>query len=148
MNHKFLKWIGLSIASLLIPLCASCGYNKDDGKLKIVTTVFPEYNWVMNIVGDKKDDINIKLLLDNGVDLHSYQPSFKDIASISSCDLFIYVGGKSDEWAEDVLKDAKNKDMLVINLMDVLGDKKKEEELIEGMQGEEEGEEEEEEEPE
>ena len=143
MNHKFLKWIGVSIASLLISLCASCGSSNDDGKMSIVTTIFPEYDWVMNVVGDKKEDINVKLLLDNGVDLHSYQPSFKDITSISKCDLFIYVGGESDEWVEGVLKDAKNKDMLTINLMDVLGDKKKEEELIEGMECEEEEEEEE-----
>ena len=144
MNHKFLKWIGVSIASLLVSLCASCGTSSDDGKIDIIATIFPEYDWVMNVVGDKKEDINVKLLLDNGVDLHSYQPSFKDITSISKCDLFIYVGGESDEWVEDVLKDAKNKDMLTINLMDVLGDKKKEEELIEGMEGEEEEEEEEE----
>ena len=143
MNHKFLKWIGVSIASLLVSLCASCGTSSDDGKIDIIATIFPEYDWVMNVVGDKKEDINVKLLLDNGVDLHSYQPSFKDITSISKCDLFIYVGGESDEWVEDVLKDAKNKDMLTINLMDVLGDKKKEEELIEGMEGEEEEEEEE-----
>ena len=143
MNHKFLKWIGVSIASLLVSLCASCGASSDDGKIDIIATIFPEYDWVMNVVGDKKEDINVKLLLDNGVDLHSYQPSFKDITSISNCDLFIYVGGESDEWVEDVLKDAKNKDMLTINLMDVLGDKKKEEELIEGMEGEEEEEEEE-----
>ena len=141
MNHKFLKWIGVSIASLLVSLCASCGTSSDDGKIDIIATIFPEYDWVMNVVGDKKEDINVKLLLDNGVDLHSYQPSFKDITSISKCDLFIYVGGESDEWVEDVLKDAKNKDMLTINLMDVLGDKKKEEELIEGMEGEEEEEE-------
>ena len=143
MNHKFLKWIGVSIASLLVSLCASCGTSSDDGKIDIIATIFPEYDWVMNVVGDKKEDINVKLLLDNGVDLHSYQPSFKDITSISKCDLFIYVGGESDEWVEDVLKDAKNKDMLTINLMDVLGDKKKEEELIEGMEGEKEEEEEE-----
>ena len=144
MNHKFLKWIGVSITSILVSLCASCGTSSDDGKIDIIATIFPEYDWVMNVVGDKKEDINVKLLLDNGVDLHSYQPSFKDITSISKCDLFIYVGGESDEWVEDVLKDAKNKDMLTINLMDVLGDKKKEEELIEGMEGEEEEEEEEE----
>ena len=55
---------------------------------------------------------------------------------ISSCDLFVYVGGESDEWVEDALKEATNKDMIVINLLDVLGDKVKEEEVVEGMQGE------------
>ena len=147
MNHKFLKWIGVSIASLLVSLCASCGSSNDDGKMDIITTIFPEYDWVLNILGEKQDNANVKMLLDSGVDLHSYQPSPKDIVSISNCDLFIYVGGESDNWVDNVLKQAKNKSMLTINLMDVLGDKKKEEELIEGMQGEEE-EKEEEEEPE
>ena len=74
------------------------------------------------------------MLLDNGVDLHSYQPTVKDILKISDCDMFIYVGGESDEWVEDALKEATNKDMVVINLLEVLGDSVKEEEMVEGMQ--------------
>ena len=148
MKNKFLKLIGLSIASLIVPFCASCDSINKDGKLNIIATIFPEYDWVMNVLGEEKDNVNVSLLLDNGIDLHSYQPSPKDIVKVSNCDLFIYVGGESDEWVDDVLKQAKNKDMLTINLMDVLGDKKKEEELIEGMEGEEEEGEEGEEEPE
>ena len=143
MKNKFLKWIGLSITSILVPFCISCNGVKKGDKIDIITTIFPEYDWVMNILGDKKDNADVTMLLDSGVDLHSYQPSPKDIVSISQCDLFIYVGGESDAWVDDVLKQATNKDMVTINLMDVLGDKKKEEELIEGMQGEEEEEEEE-----
>ena len=78
--------------------------------------------------------------LDNGVDLHSFQPTVADILKISECDLFIYVGGESDEWVEDVLKEATNKDMIAINLLEVLGDKVVEEEIVEGMQEEEEDE--------
>ena len=115
-------------------------------KTKIVTTIFPEYDWVKEIAGDKAKDSEITMLLGNGVDLHSYQPSIQDIAKISTADIFIYVGGESDDWVEDALKNAKNKNMKVINLMEVLGDKVKEEEIIEGMQAEEEEAEEEEEE--
>ena len=78
------------------------------------------------------------MLLDNGVDLHSYQPTADDIIKISDCDLFIYVGGESDGWVEDALKEATNKDMRVINLLDVLGERVKEEEVVEGMEAEEE----------
>ena len=113
-------------------------------KTKIVTTIFPEYAWVKEIAGDKAKDSEITMLLGNGVDLHSYQPSIQDIAKISTADIFIYVGGESDDWVEDALKNAKNKNMKVINLMEVLGDKVKEEEIIEGMQAEEEEEAEEE----
>ena len=146
MRNKLLKLIGLAIASLLIPLCASCNLGSNNGKKNIITTIFPEYDWVMNILGDKKESMNVSMLLDSGVDLHSYQPSPKDIVSISKCDLFIYVGGESDAWVDDVLKQATNKNMATINLLETLGDAAKEEELIEGMQGEEEEEDEEEEE--
>lgn len=91
------------------------------------------------------------MLLDNGVDLHSYQSTAEDILKIATCDLFIYVGGESDTWVDSALQEAINKDMIVIDLLDELGSAVKEEELVEGMEGEEEeeeGEEEEEEGPE
>ncbi len=106
--------------------------------LKIVTTIFPEYDWVREILGDKADHAEVTMLLDNGVDLHSYQPTADDIIKISDCDLFIYVGGESDGWVEDALKEATNKEMQVINLLDVLGEQVKEEEVVEGMEAEEE----------
>lgn len=107
-------------------------------KIKVVTTIFPEYDWVRQIAGDRTSDMNTIMLLDNGVDLHSYQPTADDIANISDCDLFIYVGGESDAWVDDALKNAVNKDMKVIDLLDVLGNSIKEEEVVEGMQTEEE----------
>lgn len=61
------------------------------------------------ILGDKADNAEVSMLLDNGVDLHSYQPTADDIIKISDCDLFIYVGGESDGWVEDALKEATNK---------------------------------------
>jgi zinc transport system substrate-binding protein len=89
----------------------------------------------MNILGDNQANAEVTMLLDNGADLHSYQPTASDILKISTCDVFVYVGGESDEWVDDVLKEATNKDMVVINLMDELGNAVKEEEIIEGMEG-------------
>ena len=109
-----------------------------DEKIRIVTTIFPEYDWVREILGDKADSAEITMLLDNGVDLHSYQPTADDIIKLSDCDLFVYVGGESDGWVEDALKSAANRDRKVIHLLDVLGDSVKEEETVEGMQEEEE----------
>ena len=100
----------------------------------VVCTIFPEYDWVKELLGSHAENVEISYLLDNGVDLHNYQPTADDIVKISSCDLFVYVGGESDEWVEDALAEATNKDMKVINLMDVLGDSAKVEELKEGMQ--------------
>ncbi len=110
---------------------------KKSDKLKVVATIFPEYDWAREIIGDTKS-AELTLLLGNGVDLHSYQPSIQDIAKISTADIFIYVGGESDGWVADALKNATNKNMKVINLMETLGDKIKAEEVKEGMQAEEE----------
>jgi len=107
-------------------------------KLKIVATIFPEYDWVRQILGDEAKNADITLLLDKGVDLHSYQPNAEDIAKISECDLFLYVGGESDGWVKDALKEGKNPDRKVINLLEALGNNTKEEEVVEGMQAEEE----------
>ena len=117
--------------------CGSTGTDMtDNGKINIVCTIFPEYDWVRQIVGEN-DNVDITFLLDNSVDLHNYQPTAEDIIKISSCDMFIYVGGESDDWVENVLKKAANKDMIVINLMEILGQDAKTEEIIEGMDTEE-----------
>lgn len=100
----------------------------------VVCTIFPEYDWVKEILGDHADNTELTYLLDSGADLHNYQPTADDIIKISTCDLFVYVGGESDVWVEDALSGATNEDMKVISLMDVLGDQAKIEELKEGMQ--------------
>ena len=131
----------LMAAAIFTALTASTFAAKKSAKndkLKVVTTIFPQYDWTREIMGDKASSAQLTLLVGNGVDLHSYQPSIQDIAKISTADIFIYVGGESDGWVKDALKNAANKNMKVINLMEVLGDKVKAEEIKEGMQAEEE----------
>lgn len=106
----------------------------DSEKIKVVTTIFPEYDWVKEVLGENVGNAEITMLLDNGADLHSYQPTAEDVIKIASSDLFIYVGGESDGWVEDALSNSTNPDMQVINLLDVLGDSVKEEEIVEGME--------------
>ncbi len=125
---------GADTAAQTSETTASAG---DDDSIQIVTTIFPEYDWVMNILGENPGGASVRMLLDNGVDLHSFQPTAKDILDISTCDLFIYVGGESDSWVDDALQESVNPDMVVISLLDVLGDSVKEEEIVEGMQEEE-----------
>ncbi|MCI6593080.1 MAG: metal ABC transporter substrate-binding protein [Spirochaetia bacterium] len=117
-------------AAILLALTTSvfAAKAKKSDKLKVVTTIFPEYDWAREIIGDKASNVELTLLLGNGVDLHSYQPSIQDIVKISTADIFIYVGGESDGWVKDALKNATNKNMKVINLMETLGDKLKAEE--------------------
>ncbi len=134
----------LLTAALL--LCALSGCGSDAGthkdKLRVVATIFPEYDWVRQILGGRTEDAELTLLLDNGVDLHSFQPSVQDMVLVAECDLLIYVGGVSDGWIDDALKNRANDRQIAINLLSVLGDAAKEEELVEGMQAEEEAEDE------
>ena len=129
------------VLAMAVSLFTGCGKKNnaetgesDSNKLSVVTTIFPEYDWVREILGGKAESTDLTMLLDNGVDLHSYQPTADDIVKISDCDLFIYVGGESDEWVKNVLKNAVNKKMKVINLLEMLGDSVKTEETVEGMQ--------------
>ena len=109
--------------------------SEETKKLSIVTSIFPAYDWVKQVVGDNKN-VEISFLIDKGVDLHSYQASAADIAKITDSDLFVYVGGESDDWAEDIIKE--NPNLKYINMVDSIGEAALAEELVEGMQDEEE----------
>lgn len=139
------KRIILWIAGILIMAAlAACGNSKAEGTekatlakksgLRIVTTIFPEYDWVKEILGENPANAELIMLLDNGVDLHSYQPSAEDILKLSTCDMFIYVGGESEKWVQDALAGAENKNMVVLNLLDLMGERAKTEEVVEGME--------------
>ena len=132
------KLISILLLTLVIINFSSCGDSQSEStgttssnKLKIVATIFPIYDWAKQISGDYAE---VEMLMASGVDLHSFQPSVDDIITISDCDVFIYVGGTSDTWADDVLAQAKVNKPVVVSLMDVLGNSIKEEELVEGMQ--------------
>lgn len=136
MLKKFISAISaVLISTALFTGCQSV-QPQNDGKINIICTVFPAYDWTKQIVGNS-DNVNLTYLLGNGSDLHNFQPTADDIIKISDCDIFIYVGGESDAWVEDALANAQNKNMKVINLLDVLADSVVEEEVKEGMADEE-----------
>ncbi len=101
---------------------------------QVVVTTFPIYDWVYQIAGDSVD---LVMLLDSGVDLHSFQPTAQDILRIAQCDLFIYIGGESDEWVADALIASPNASRSTLNLMEALGQLALTEETVEGMESEE-----------
>ena len=103
-------------------------------KLKIVTTIFPEYSWTKEMLGSNEKNVELVLLTKKGADMHSYQPSAEDILRIAGCDLFIYVGGESDKWVDKALKEGDNPKRKVVNLMKLLGNRAKAEESLEGME--------------
>ena len=131
--RKFAFCLVLVLASFFV----ACGLQDKpaaSNKVSIVATIFPQYDWLRNILGEYADKVDLKLLIKNGTDLHSYEPSALDIASIASADLVVYVGGESDEWIEKALAATPKAGRVQVNLMKELGDRVKEEEVIEGMQ--------------
>lgn len=132
----------LLAAVMLIIMLAGCGTGGDstpsedpgDGRKKIVTTIFPQYDWVRQILGDNTANAELIFLLDSGVDLHSFQPTADDIINISTCDMLIYVGGESDDWVVEAMDTAGNPDAVAINLIEALGEAAKTEEYVEGME--------------
>lgn len=128
----------LFVSALFLTALAGCGAMdvRHTDKPRIVCTAFPQYDWVREILGDQADRFDLILLNEDGADLHSFQPTAADIVRISTADLFVYIGGNSDLWVEDALKEAVNENMQVISLMDQLGDRVRAEEHVEGMKEE------------
>lgn len=138
-----LQKIIAAASAVLLAVCGlsgcSEGISANNEKISVVCTIYPAYDWTREIIGSfDSDSVELTYLMSSGADLHNYQPTADDMITISDCDIFIYVGGESDKWVDDALAEARNKDMKVINLMDVLSDSLREEELKEGMEAEEE----------
>ena len=128
------RFFALIIVFASVVTCfAGCGVRKND-RIDIVCTVFPIYDWVRNIVGEDSESLSLSLLVKNGTDPHSYSPSPADIAAILKADIVVMVGGESDSWIIDALNGNVNKDLTVIKLLEVLGDRAFLEETVEGMQ--------------
>lgn len=129
----------LFASALMLTACNTESGKKDSApkKISVVATIYPQYDWLKNVIGERADAVDLKLLIKNGTDLHSYKPSAQDIATIAKADLVVYVGGESDEWIEKALEATPKEGRIALNLMKALGDRVKEEEVVEGMQVEE-----------
>lgn len=107
----------LTAAMLLLSLCplCACGESGGDEGVSVVATVFAPYDFARAVAGD---NASVQMLVSPGADTHSYDPTPKDILAVSKCDVFIYVGGESDAWVEDILSSVDNPDMKVVKLID------------------------------
>ncbi len=108
----------------------SPGSTSEDGRISVVTTIFPPYDFVREIAGD---EVELKMLLKPGEETHSYEPTPRDIIAIQNSDVFIYTGGENDVWVEDILSSMPESDMLTLRLVDCVDTV--EEEQVEGMKG-------------
>lgn len=123
-----------AVLVLTLSACAAPSGVGEDGKLKIVTAIWPEYEWVTAILGDNPADAEVTLLIDSGVDPHSFQPAVSDIMELYTCDLLLYVGGTSDSWVNKALQGEVDPDLMTLSLMDILSDELCTEETVEGME--------------
>lgn len=120
-------------------LFSGCGFQttpieKGADKVSVVCTTFPQYDWVMNLLGDAAEEFEVSLLVKNSADIHNYQPSAQDMIAMKEADLFLYVGGESDAWVEDIMKADGTLSDKSVSLVAALGDKSLVEEIVEGME--------------
>lgn len=141
------KVLKIMVALVMVfSIAGLTGCNKNDkniknDKLTIITTSFPGYDFARAITKDN-DNAEVKMLLKPGAEMHDFEPTPQDIKDIKNSDIFIYVGGDSDEWIEDVLDNIDTDKTKIVKLMDLVDTVP--EDVIEGMEEHEEDEEEEE----
>ena len=111
----------LLIMILALPIFPACSVSKEqnNSKLKIVASIFPQYDFARQLAKDKAD---ISMLVTPGAETHGFEPTVSHMKEISDCDIFIYTGGDSDMWIESLLESVDNPDMTVISLVDIVKD--------------------------
>ena len=108
---------------LLICACAplaACQKQVEDGKIHIVCTIFPQYDWMRNIIGES-DGVELTLLINNGNDMHSYEPSAADIMKIADCDMIVYLGEGIDGWVSEAIERSGREDVKKVALAECEG---------------------------
>lgn len=109
----------ITAAATVFSLCAcssESGYsNSDSGKLKIISTVFPPYDLARQIAGYNAE---ISILLPPGSEIHNYEPSAKDMIAIRNCDIFLYIGGENEQWAEKLINSNDTENVTAVKLID------------------------------
>ena len=109
-------------AAVSLTACAAPVGVQEDGKLKIVTTIWPEYEWVNAVLGENPAGAEVTLLVDSGVDPHSFQPAVSDIMELYTCDLLVYLGAASDQWVGDALEGEVDPNLVTLPLMEAVAE--------------------------
>ena len=128
------KTLSLLVAGVLL-LAAIPAMAESTPTLSIVTTIYPQYDFTRAVAGDLAT-VQLTMLLKPGAEMHSYEPTPQDIIAIRNADLFIYVGGESDEWVEGILDSMQDSSVRVLRLVDMVPTVT--EEQVEGMESDEE----------
>ncbi|MDO4317475.1 MAG: metal ABC transporter substrate-binding protein [Lachnospiraceae bacterium] len=124
----------LALLCLCAGLLTGCKSREDDS-FQAVCTIYPIYDWMQTLL-EGVEGVELTLLADSGADMHSYQASADDIIAIRESELFVGIGGESEQWVLDVLESGAAGDRTDLLLLPLLGDRAKQEELVEGMEPE------------
>lgn len=132
-GHKMLLLIMIFVMALGFAGCGgeaadSSLNNGAEGGINVVATIFPAYDFAVNVAGDKAQ---VSMLLPPGAESHSFEPSPQDIIKIQNCDVFVMTGGESDKWLEDIISSLDTSNMKIVRMMDCVD--LVQEEVIEGM---------------
>ena len=137
MKRLFHRIKALGAAMLLgagmLGMLGGCGSTADNGNMKIVTTVFATYDLAKQLTERAGISCEVKLLLTPGGESHAYEPTPSDVSAVQSCDLFVYIGGTSEKWAEKLIGSSR-KDKRNLRLFDTV--ELLSEETVEGMEEE------------
>lgn len=122
MSRALLRFCAVLLVLCALSSCfASCGRkSEDNGKIKVLCTMFPQYDWLSEIVGES-EKIELSLIIQNGTDPHSYEPTAADILAISKADMIVYLGGESDKWVREALERSDNKDIVRVEISECEG---------------------------
>ncbi len=114
-------WPFILILILLTGCGAPAAREEESGRLQVITTIFPQYDFVRQIAGGQAD---VRMLLKPGEEIHSYEPTPQDIRDIQNCDLFICVGGENDVWVEEILESMGEEAPETLRLMEGMQEEK------------------------
>ncbi|MEE0264144.1 MAG: metal ABC transporter substrate-binding protein [Acutalibacteraceae bacterium] len=117
MRKKTLLLITMFIISVALLTACTASQQADNGKINIVSTIFPQYDFAREIAGDKA---NLKMLIQPGGEAHTYEPTPQDIINIQEADVFLYIGGENDAWVDDILKSIDTSNIQVVKLIDTV----------------------------
>ena len=135
MQKKILIFLTL-LFSIIIVSCNDANKNTkennkeiDNSKLKVVTTIFPIYDFTRNIAAD---NVNLQMIIKPGIEIHSFNTTPADVIDIQNADVFIYIGGESEAWAEKIVSSMDTNNKKIVRLIDYV--KALDEEIVEGME--------------
>ena len=105
MLKKVISLVTCTAMAACLVSCDTDSGDTDSDKISVVTTIFPQYDFVRQIAGE---NVQLTMLLKPGSESHTYEPTPQDIVKINECDLFIYNGGEGDVWVDSILESADN----------------------------------------